>query len=108
MLIMKFLLLIAAVIFISGCAQSSSPQFTAEAAGGACVNYCRQIASSRDLSLGPCIMDPINNTDWVCDVAHEPRQDIDDRAENQCAAYRSGAARHFVEVTPLCVFIRSV
>ena len=42
----------------------------------------------------------------VCDVAHSPREAVDDLPENQCADFREGRAHHFVEVTPDCRFIR--
>ena len=41
------------------------------------------------------------------DVAHDPRQAVDDDPANQCAAYRSGEAHHFVELDPDGRFIRS-
>jgi hypothetical protein len=44
---------------------------------------------------------------WVADVAHDPRQDVYDQPENQCEAYRSGDADHFVELDPEGEFIRS-
>jgi hypothetical protein len=58
-----------------------------------------------DMSRGPCL--GVITNDWVADVAHDPRQDIDDDPANQCEAYRSGEASHFVELTPEGDFIRS-
>jgi len=46
---------------------------------------------------GPCLSNEII-TDWVLDIAHNPRQDIDNKEENQCDAYRSKKAHHFVEL----------
>ena len=57
-----------------------------------------------DMSPGPCL--GVIDTDWVCDVAHSPREAVDDLPENQCADFREGRAHHFVEVTPDCKFIR--
>ena len=60
---------------------------------------------------GPCLSDnnpDWNITDWVCDVAHSPRQPVDDLSENQCQAFRNGQAHHFVEVDPSCNFIRAI
>lgn len=51
-----------------------------------------------DLSRGPCL--GVISTDWVVDVAHDPRQPVDDNPANQCDAYRTGQATHFVELTP--------
>lgn len=52
-----------------------------------------------DLSSGPCLS---NNLipDWVLDIAHNPRTSVDDQPENQCPAFRSGQAHHFVELDP--------
>jgi hypothetical protein len=49
-----------------------------------------------DLTAGPCL-GKINN-DWVVDVAHNPRQAIDNLPENQCADYREGKVKHFIEL----------
>lgn len=47
---------------------------------------------------GPCLGVIMEN--WVADVAHDPRTDMDDDPANQCEAYRSGDADHFVELDP--------
>ena len=75
-----------------------------------CKNLCVQtLNSGMDLTNGPCLSD--NNPDWtyedwVCDVAHWPREDVDNQPENQCQEFRSGNAHHFVEVNPSCEYIR--
>ena len=56
------------------------------------------------MTNGPCLSNEIVE-DWVCDVAHSPRQAVDDLPENQCPAYGDKAS-HFVEVDPDCNFIR--
>jgi hypothetical protein len=43
----------------------------------------------------------------VTDVAHDPRQPVDDEPENQCEAYRSGDAGHYVELDPQGRYIQS-
>ena len=58
-----------------------------------------------DMSRGPCL--GLIATDWVADVAHDPRQDVDEKPRNQCAAYRTGEAHHFVELDPNGELIRS-
>jgi hypothetical protein len=60
----------------------------------------RQVqGSGRDLSAGPCISESLPGlTDWVADVAHNPRQSIDDLPSSQCQRYRTGDAHHFVEL----------
>lgn len=67
--------------------------------------YAQAKARGVDMSAGPCL--GVIKEGWVADVAHDPRQDVDDRAENQCEAYRSGEADHFVELDPEGEFIRS-
>jgi len=52
-----------------------------------------------DLSAGPCLSNDLI-PDWVADIAHNPRQAIDDQPANQCSAYREGQAHHFVELDP--------
>ena len=58
-----------------------------------------------DMSPGPCL--GVVAPDWVADVAHEPRQDVDDEPANQCEAYRTGEVHHFVELDPAGTLIRS-
>ena len=73
-----------------------------------CINLClMERQEHRDLSKGPCLSNNIE-PDWVCDVAHYPREKIDNNPEYQCPAYVNGTAHHFVEVTPNCTFIRAI
>lgn len=51
-----------------------------------------------DLARGPCL--GMIGSGWVADVAHEPRQPVDDEPPNQCPELRTGQATHFVELTP--------
>lgn len=56
-------------------------------------------ATGKDLSAGPCISESLPGLpDWVADIAHDPRQPIDDESANQCRRFRSGQAQHFVEL----------
>lgn len=58
--------------------------------------YQEKKAQGLNFSNGPCLS---NNLlpDWVVDIAHDPRQPIDDMPENQCTVFREGRAHHFVE-----------
>jgi hypothetical protein len=67
--------------------------------------YQEAKARGMDMSPGPCL--GVIKEGWVADVAHDPRQEVDDEPENQCEAYRSGDADHFVELDPEGAFIRS-
>jgi hypothetical protein len=56
-------------------------------------------ASGQDLNAGPCISESLPGlADWVADVAHDPRESVDDDPANQCRRYRAGDAQHFVEL----------
>jgi hypothetical protein len=64
--------------------------------------------SGLELELGPCIAEELPGlSDWVADVAHDPRTDVDDDPGNQCRRYRDGEASHFVELTPEGKLIRA-
>ena len=67
--------------------------------------YAGARAKGVDMSNGPCLGTVA--PDWVADVAHDPREAVDDDPANQCAAYRSGEAHHFVELDPQGNLIRS-
>ena len=75
------------------------------------VNQAKYIYSLRkqqavDFSKGPCLSDALL-PGWVLDIAHNPRQAIDDLPENQCPAYRENRAVHFVELDPEGNLIRA-
>ena len=59
--------------------------------------FQREQSGGIDFSKGPCLSQAII-PNWVCDVAHNPREDVDDKLENQCSAFREGKAEHFVEL----------
>ena len=90
------------VVAVAGCGGTNADPETVRLAKQA---YERARANGVDMSRGPCL--GVIKPDWVADVAHDPRQDVDDEPENQCAAYRAGDADHFVELDPDGNFIRS-
>ncbi len=59
--------------------------------------YDQQKATGTNFSDGPCLSNSLM-PDWVADIAHDPRQPIDDVPANQCSAYRIEKAHHFVEL----------
>ena len=61
--------------------------------------YARQKADGVDFSKGPCLSENLMDG-WVADIAHAPRQPVDDLPENQCQAYRAGRAFRLVELDP--------
>lgn len=62
--------------------------------------------SNMDLSNGPCIAEDLI-PDWVADLAHNPRQAVDNLFVNQCQSYLAGGAHHFVELDLEGNFIRA-
>jgi hypothetical protein len=73
-----------------------------------CIKECRDsIEKNEKLESGPCLLDPIKeNSKWVCDIAHSPREQTDNLPENQCQAFRNGIAQHFIEISPDCRLIK--
>lgn len=61
--------------------------------------YAQAKARGTNLSDGPCIAEDLM-PDWVADIAHNPRHNLDNLPENQCGNFRNGKAHHFVELDP--------
>ena len=68
--------------------------------------YRQKVAQGADLSRGPCLAEEVV-PDWCVDIAHNPRQPVDDLPENQCASFREGRVHHFVELDPEGNLIRA-
>jgi len=92
--------------FCLGCISEGSKVSSGDAVS-ACVLECQNLKSTANYSNGPCLSNEIM-PDWVCDVAHNPRQGVDNQPENQCSSFREGKAHHFVEVDENCLLIRSI
>ena len=71
-----------------------------------CISACMATKSGKGIDNGPCLLNSIDGSDWVCDVAHDPRQDVDNLHMNQCPAFLSGTASHFIELNMECEIIR--
>ena len=103
----KLLILGASMITLSGCvpwAQTvTQPLETTKnlqqeiAISKAKETFQLKKAEGLNMNSGPCLENELM-PDWVLDVVHNPRQAIDDKPENQCAAFRDGKAHHFVEL----------
>jgi hypothetical protein len=87
-------LALAAALALAGCGGGPDPPSGAVAT--AKLRLAALKARGADVGRGPCL--GVVAPDWVADVAHDPREDVDDEPANQCEAYRSGAATHFVEL----------
>jgi hypothetical protein len=102
--------LAAITLGLSACGGDDEPSQgeKSQAVGQAIVAFQKAQQSGQDLSSGPCISESLPGLpDWVADIAHDPRQEIDDQAENQCQRYREGEANHFVELDEDGTLIRA-
>jgi hypothetical protein len=97
--------LVAALVVAAGCGGGPDEGEEERAIAAAQKAFTAAKARGVDLTDGPCL--GVIMEGWVADVAHDPRQAVDDRAENQCEAYRSGEADHFVELDPAGTVIRT-
>ena len=96
---------LVALALAAGCGGDSDDGERERAIAAAHVAYEEAAAAGTDFADGPCLGVVLEN--WVADVAHDPREEVDDRPENQCEAYRSGEAEHFVELDPDGELIRA-
>ena len=99
--------LLITIIFLNSCTNTKNNK---QLAINKCIELCRKAKQGGvDLTNGPCLSDVMNYNvnDYVCDIAHNPRQSIDNDPDNQCIAYRNGLRHHFVELDPNCSFIRA-
>lgn len=67
--------------------------------------YIQKKQEGTDMTNGPCLGKV--SEDWVLDIAHNPRQPIDDKPQNQCQDFKDGKVKHFIEFDPDGKLIRS-
>ena len=86
---------------------SPSPAFstTDEALKNALNLYLQKRREGVDMTNGPCLGKIA--ADWVLDIAHNPRQPVDNQPQNQCAQYKEGTVHHFIELDPEGKFINA-
>ncbi len=60
--------------------------------------YIQKKQEGVDMTNGPCLGKVAE--DWVLDIAHKPREAVDNKPENQCPDYLSGKVKHFIEFDP--------
>ncbi len=117
----SLIFLLISLVLISGCIQQPTGQVITEEQEVSvqqpvdiCIQDCkywlsRNISKTTYWKHGPCLLNSIPDAnDWVCDIAHSPRQDVDNLPENQCSSYREGKTKHFVEIDENCNLIRAV
>jgi hypothetical protein len=68
--------------------------------------FSEKRAAGDDMADGPCLADAII-PGWAADVAHSPRQTVDDLPVNQCQSFRDGKVSHFVELDTEGKFLRA-
>jgi ABC-type glycerol-3-phosphate transport system substrate-binding protein len=88
--------MLAAVLAAAACGGGPDESERDRAAAAAQDAYAEAKAEGMDFEAGPCLGVVLEG--WVADVAHDPLRDVDDLPENQCEAFRSGEADHFVEL----------
>jgi hypothetical protein len=101
----KLVVILVVLVLAAGCGGGPSDAERDAAVAAARDAYDEAIEQGVDMSNGPCLGEIMEN--WVADVAHEPREEIDDDPANQCEAYRKGEADHFVELDPEGNLIRA-
>jgi hypothetical protein len=102
------LLIIGVLAGCGGGGDQPSQSERSQAVGQAVVAFHQAEAAGKDLSSGPCIAEHLPGLDdWAADIAHDPRQPVDDQAANQCSSYRDGQTHHFVELSPAGELIRA-
>jgi hypothetical protein len=92
-----------AAVLLAGCGGGGGKSGT-DVVSLAKKRFADEKARGLDMSRGPCL--GVIASGWVADVAHDPRQPVDDLPRNQCAAFRNGQAEHFVELDPSGALIR--
>jgi hypothetical protein len=101
--------LAATALLMTGCGGGSgaSQSDRGKAVAAAKFLFAGQ-ATRRDLSRGPCLSESLPGlSDWAVDIAHDPRQPVDDQPANQCQSYRDGRTHHFVELSASGQLIRA-
>jgi hypothetical protein len=103
------LLALIAALLLTGCGAGSPSQDVRDrAVSEAMQAYREEKASGTDFARGPCIAEQLPGLDdWVADIAHQPRQPVDDQPANQCQRFRNGEAHHFVELDPSGHLVRA-
>ena len=86
---------------LAGCGGVDEAEKDAAIAAARAV-YEKERLAGTEFQRGPCIANPLPDpsSNWVVDVAHDPRRPEDDDPANQCSAYRDGKAEHSVELDP--------
>lgn len=93
-----FILILIVGTLLAGCSNTATANPNDEVLKSAINLYLQKKQAGVDFKDGPCL--GTIAPDWVLDIAHNPRQDIDDKPENTCADFATGKAHHFIELDP--------
>lgn len=105
------LLMMAATVFVfSNSTQKSKPKEINEQKKQELISIAKEkFANLRKkgthLEKGPCL--GIIAIGWVADIAHNPRQAVDEKPENQCQEIKNGNAANFIELDTNGNYIRT-
>lgn len=105
-----FLFLFCFFLALNGCLQEGRKPLPSphDLAKEGCIMICNaEKEKGTNLSNSPCLANPMEIQDYVCDIAHNPRTVVDDLQENQCSAFREGKARYFIELDENCELIKT-
>jgi hypothetical protein len=95
-------------VALAGCGGGSESSEADKEKAAAAAKFLYAGQAKRDLSAGPCLSESLPGlSDWAVDIAHDPRQPVDDQPANQCQSFRDGQTHHFVELTPDGQLIRA-
>ena len=97
LLALSFVVIVGTTLLILISDTGPSQSELDSAVGKAKQLYYEANLNNMDFSSGPCLSNALM-PDWVADIVHSPRQDIDDLDQNMCPAYKEGRAKHFVEL----------
>jgi hypothetical protein len=103
-------LLVPSALVVAGCGGGGGGGNVGGGGGSSSIvaeaqdKWAAAIATNINFSRGPCLGEI--KPGWYLDIVHKPRQPIDNQPQNQCAAIRTGKAKHFVELTENGEFVR--
>ena len=102
---------VAVAVLVAGCGGGGGTVSVSDqdkAISQALLAFNQAESSGKDLSNGPCIAEHLPGLpDWAADIAHNPRDPVDNQPQNQCSSYAAGQTHHFVELTPEGAVIRT-